>query len=54
MIVEVLAFDSFAFRFVLLFSGGRLITVAGMYFGSARSIHVELSSGKWKEKLAVR
>ncbi len=34
-------------------SGGRLVTIRGMYFGSAQSILVEFSSRKWNAKLKV-
>ena len=37
----------------LLFSGGRLITVRGMYFGSAETITVKFSYRKWNAKLKV-
>ncbi|CAF0881225.1 unnamed protein product [Adineta steineri] len=34
-------------------SGGRLITIRGMYFGSAQSIIVEFSYRKWNAKLQI-
>ncbi|CAF3744671.1 unnamed protein product [Rotaria sordida] len=34
-------------------SGGRLITVRGMYFGSAQTITVKFSYRKWNEKLKI-
>ncbi|UJR35034.1 hypothetical protein I4U23_027810 [Adineta vaga] len=34
-------------------SGGRLITIRGMYFGSAQNINVEFSYRKWNTKLKI-